>query len=40
LGKIEENPSWGGSTRVGNKFLFDVSNLDDEGKVVGRGSVS
>lgn len=34
------NPSWGGSERVGSHFLFDVSNLEADGSVAKRGTVS
>ncbi|ETS77179.1 hypothetical protein PFICI_11053 [Pestalotiopsis fici W106-1] len=38
LGELEMNPAWGGTKRVGTPYLFDVSNIEDDGSVVKKGS--
>ncbi|KAI0470545.1 hypothetical protein GGR56DRAFT_668055 [Xylariaceae sp. FL0804] len=38
LGKLEVNPAWGGTERVGTPYLFDVSNLEADGSVVKKGT--
>ncbi|KAI1333868.1 putative alpha-ketoglutarate-dependent 2,4-dichlorophenoxyacetate dioxygenase [Xylariaceae sp. FL0016] len=38
FGQLEENPAWGGTGRVGSKYLFDVSNLEADGSVVKKGT--
>lgn len=40
LGELEVNPAWGGTERVGTPHLFDVSNLEVDGSIVKKGSVS
>ncbi|TVY22772.1 Alpha-ketoglutarate-dependent 2,4-dichlorophenoxyacetate dioxygenase [Lachnellula hyalina] len=34
LGRLEVNPAWGGSERVGTPYLFDVSNIESDGSLV------
>ncbi|KAH9886819.1 putative alpha-ketoglutarate-dependent 2,4-dichlorophenoxyacetate dioxygenase [Xylariomycetidae sp. FL2044] len=38
LGDLEVNPAWGGTERVGNRHLFDVSNIEADGSIVMKGS--
>ena len=40
LGDLEINPSWGGSERMGTPYLFDISNVDADGNIVKKGTVS
>lgn len=40
LGELEVNPAWGGTERVGTPHLFDVSNIEADGSVVKKGTVS
>ncbi|TVY41296.1 Alpha-ketoglutarate-dependent,4-dichlorophenoxyacetate dioxygenase [Lachnellula occidentalis] len=39
LGRLEKNPAWG-SERVGTPFLFDVSNIESDGSLVKKETVS